>query len=322
MSIVAEFARILHEKHPPRPPAKLTPSPFTQKVEQISDVQAVIFDVYGTLIQYWNKGFTIAEQKERTLLHNFARTIAFFKLEEVLLRMSQDNPAEKTLYDLYHGLIALEHEKGRGQGVQFPEIRIEQIWLLLLAMFIRNGYDYKQLQLGEKSDVAACMGYYYNFFTLSRGLYPQVVNTLRTLKKNNMRLGIVSNGQFYTRLDLTLFLRDQSNFEIIDLEDLFDENLVYFSYEYGEAKPGRKMFQTLYDALYEYHILPQQTVYVGNDLASDIQTAEQIGMKTALFCGDSNSLFTHGLENEITPDTNFTQFDQLAQKLSFWERKT
>jgi putative hydrolase of the HAD superfamily len=132
-----------------------------------------------------------------------------------------------------------------------------------------------------------------------------------------MRLGIVSNAQFYTPIDLSLFVRDQGGDRYDDYTELFDDDLTFFSYEYGIAKPGLFLFRKLYDALYEYHILPKQTVFVGNDLAADIEPAAEVGMKTALFCGDRRSAFLHGLQGRVVPDIAFSDYAELPSVLSF-----
>jgi putative hydrolase of the HAD superfamily len=135
-----------------------------------------------------------------------------------------------------------------------------------------------------------------------------------------MRLGILSNAQFYTPIDLTLYLRDQTGNEIDDMGELFDPELIFYSFEYAMAKPSRLLFRKLFDALYELQVLPSQTVFVGNDLAADIRPAGEAGMKTALFTGDDQSTFTHDLEDSVVPDISFTTWDDFAERVSFYEK--
>lgn len=322
MSVVAEFARELHESAHIKdgPVHKTMAVQVAGAGDSLNEIRAVIFDVYGTLIQYWKADFAQQGAREGVMLGAFLKVIDYFGLGKTLSAMNPVNDPEKTLFDFYHGLIALDHDKSRAKGVEFPEVRIEQLWGLILMMLKRNGYEPQNTGLGSDSDVAKCMGYLYHFHALDRGLYPGVARALKGLMDKNMRLGIVSNSQFYTPLDLTLFLRDQTNGAVEDYNELFDHELVHFSYETGRAKPDPLMFRRLYDALYEYSILPSETLFVGNDLRADIAVAADAGMKTALFCGDARSTFLHDLVGTVVPDLTFTSYADLPSLVAFHAR--
>jgi putative hydrolase of the HAD superfamily len=238
------------------------------------------------------------------------------------------NPGElpgKTLSDFYHGLITLNREKARGKGIEYPEIRIEQIWTVIIMMLERNGYSKtrraeaggRAFTFADTADFARCLAYTYNFLSMGRTLYPNAVQALRKLKDDNVVLGIVSNAQFYTPIDLTLLFRDQSCGKIEDFNELFDPDLTFFSYEYGVSKPDTLLFRKLFDALYEYHITPSQTVFAGNDFLIDIAPAAALGMKTAFFCGDDAIAFQHDLGSEVVPDIVFDDWGGFADKISF-----
>ena len=320
MSFVAEFASELHKSYPIRQKRLLHPFSCPSTEENLHDVRVFIFDVYGTLFNYWKPEFGRENTRNQALLETFRKTISYFKMEPYLLEMDPERPAEKTLWDLYHGLISIKQNLLIEKEVEFPEVRIEEVWIAILLMLKRHGYDFTQKDFGPETQLAQCIAYYYNFNAFNRGLYPGVSDALRALKKKNMRLGIVSNAQFYTPIDLTLFLRDQTGDEIDDMGELFDPDLVFYSFEYAVAKPSQMLFRKLFDALYEYQVLPSQTVFVGNDLAADIKPAREAGLKTALFTGDDQSTFTYNLEQSVIPDISFTRWDELAERVSFYEK--
>jgi putative hydrolase of the HAD superfamily len=318
MSIVAEFAaRLRAERFTAWSGEPAVPIDCPARAARLHDIRAVIFDVYGTLIDYWRPEFDHRESKEAALQAAFRQTADYFGFTEYLLKMNSADTAEKTLHDLYHGLIALDHEKARNKSVDTPEIRIDRIWKVIVLMLKRHGYNPVRASFGTPDDLARCAAYYYNAVALGGNLFPNVVEALVALKKDNIRLGIVSNAQFYTPIDLTLLIREQSENTYDDYLELFDEDLIFYSYEYGVAKPGRLLFEKLYNALYESHILPAQTVFVGNDLALDIQTAQDVGMKTALYCGDRKSTFLHDLAPTVIADLTFQDYAELPAKVSF-----
>lgn len=320
MSIVAEFARELHEKSRLVDDRPTRPLDWPSVHEKLTDIQVVIFDIYGTLFNYWKPEFAGEASKNDALLATFRKTISFFGMEPFLLQMDPAAPAEKTLWDFYHGLIHIKQEMLREKDVLYPEVKIEDVWKAILLMLKRRGYVYPHKTGGDDDIAARCIAYYYNFHVFRRRLYPGVTDALCALKNAGMKLGILSNAQFYTPIDLTLLLRDQSKGAIEDMGQLFDHDLVFYSYEYNMAKPSQLLFRKLFDALYECHALPAQTLLVGNDLASDIQPAKEAGMKTALFTGDDQCAFLHDLEKSVAPDLTFPHWDELPRRVSFFEK--
>ena len=318
MSIVAEFARNLHETSPKVRSRELHPLTWPCAREKATDIRAIIFDVYGTLFNYWKPEYAVETSKNEALLQTFRKTINFFGLAPYLQEMDPAAKPEKTLWDLYHGLIAIKHKMLLEKDVEFPEVKIEEVWNAVLLMVKRRGYVYNQTPSGDDDANARCIAYYYNFNVFGRELYPGVAQALETLKTDNMLLGMVSNAQFYTPIDLTLLLRDQSDGRIEDMGELFEPDLVFFSYEYAMAKPSPLLFRKLFDALYELQILPEQTLFVGNDLASDIAPAQEAGMKTALFTGDDQCSFTAQAQDRI-PDITFDRWSDLPGRISFFQ---
>ncbi len=321
MSFVAEFARTIHEKNFSSLRKVVTSLTYASRTDCLYGIKAVIFDVYGTLVNYWREGFSDEKQRQTLLLEAFRKTADFFGFAEFLDNMNPDDFPEKTLNDLYHGLITLNHEKSLKKGTTFPEVRIEEVWQVIIMMLERHGYDMAKPGLGGKKDLAKCVAYYYNSQALGGALYNGVVPALMALQQKNIKLGILSNAQFYTPIDLTLFIRDQSLHTLDDYTQLFCDDLIFFSYEYGVAKPNQILFRALFDALYELHILPSQTVFVGNDLSLDIKPAAEIGMATAFFTGDTHSAFMHDLGGKIVPDIVFDDWATLPRKISFFEKK-
>jgi putative hydrolase of the HAD superfamily len=317
VSIVADFARELHEKTPCVNTRILTPVTYPFRSEALTDIRVVLFDVYGTLFNYWKPEFKEESAKKVALLDTFRKTILHFGMEKYLVEMNPEEPPEKTLQDLYHGLIALRHDLALDKKIEYPEVKIEEVWNMIVLMLKRRGYEPSAVFSGTPADFVRCIAYYYNFFSFNRGLYPGVFEALTALTAENIFLGIVSNAQFYTPMDLTLFLRDQSAGGIDDYSRLFEPDLVFFSYEYGVSKPNPLLFRKLFDALYEFQILPSQALYVGNDLVSDIKPARDAGMKTAFFTGDTESAFVHDCAGVVVPDISFSSWDDLPRRVTF-----
>jgi putative hydrolase of the HAD superfamily len=317
MSNLAEYAREVHEasNQITRAPS-LTPIDYPSKTDHLVDIRAVICDVYGTLVNYWRPEFADALQKELVLRHSFRIVADTFGMTLSLKAVNPAEDPEKTLSDFYHGLIALRHDQAKNKGIPHPEILIEEVWELILTILKRHGYVPPRNCDENIRDFSRKIAWFYNYQALGRQLYPGVVETLVALKNKNIVIGLLSNAQFYTPIDLTLMLRDQGEGKFDDIFELFDTDLSFLSYEYLVAKPDQLLFRKLYDALYEYQILPEQTVYIGNDLSTDIVPAQQAGMKTALFTGDKNSAFIND-DGGVLPDITFSNWTDLIDRISF-----
>jgi putative hydrolase of the HAD superfamily len=316
VSDIADYAQNLQETEYKKNPRTLFPITFRSRAEKIYGVRAVICDVYGTMINYWRPEFGNKEGRTNALLKSFNAIAQRFGMLQILKSLNPDESPEKTLSDFYNGLIALKHEQALKKGTVYPEVKIEEIWSLILLILKKHGYKSSDFCSFPDNDVARYIAYTYNFISLGREFYPGVVTALEKLTEQNISLGMVSNAQFYTPIDLTLLIREQSNQKIDDYLELFDDNLTFFSYEYGVAKPNQLLIRKLFDALYEFNILPSETVFVGNDLSIDIKPAIEAGMKTALFIGDKESAFVS--EPDVTPDITFENWIELPEKLSFF----
>jgi len=318
LSDLAEYARRLHESERRAYPRRFTPLRYDSARDKLKGVRAVVADVYGTMVNYWRPGFEARDTREALLVEAFSGVVDRFGMGETLAAINPADPPAKTLCDFYNGLLAINRQKSAGDGAALPEVRVEEVWSVIAMMLKRNGYDAdaRAPWRGGPADFARCLAYTYNFLSMGRELYPGVSNALKKLKDGNIALGILSDAQFYTPIDLTLMLRDQSGGKVIDYCELFDTDLTFLSCEYGFVKPSETLYRRLFDALYEYQITPEQTVIVGNDLTTDIAPAAALGMRTALFCGDDLMVFGRGADGAV-PDIVFYEWEELPEMLLF-----
>jgi putative hydrolase of the HAD superfamily len=135
---------------------------------------------------------------------------------------------------------------------------------------------------------------------------PGARETLEVLRKRGLRLGLISNAQFFTPLLFRDFFDDSP-------EELgFDPGLLIYSFEIGEAKPSPALFAPALERLSSLGISPESCVYVGNDMLNDIYGAARSGFKTVLFAGDRRSLRLR----EDTPPPEKIRPDRIIRHLS------
>jgi putative hydrolase of the HAD superfamily len=131
-------------------------------------------------------------------------------------------------------------------------------------------------------------------------LYPGVENTLTQLLPK-YHLAVVSDAQ--------------SPFAVPELNTLgllgyFDPVIV--SGDFGYRKPDQRLFEK---ALTAMKMGPQEVVFVGNDMDTDVYGAQKLGMKTVFFKSNQGSQKKEGAK----PDYIIYNFPELLNAIRFFE---
>jgi putative hydrolase of the HAD superfamily len=106
---------------------------------------------------------------------------------------------------------------------------------------------------------------------------PNLKATLSELQKRGLKMGIVSN----TFVNACALNRDIAR---RTLTDFFE--FVYYSYEFPRRKPCPAMYQAAVETL---GVKPQEVIFVGDRLDTDVKGAVQVGMHAVLKDGTANA---------------------------------
>ncbi len=266
---------------------------FSSSLSSLPEI--VFFDVYGTL--FASSFGDISISKSQISSEHFYRT----------LRTAGYDPAQSAASaarNLYYASIERTHKRLKDEQNPFPEIDIRAVWKIVINELKKNDYIHETGQSFSIEKLSIL------FEALTNPVFPMpgIEDTLSYLKEMNCIIGIISNAQFYTRYLFSAFTGKS-------LSQLgFNEQLCFWSYEYGHAKPGIGLFDTAVKKLRKEFSLEGEIIYVGNDMLNDIVTAHAAGFKTALFAGDKRSLRLRTDDprcNEIKPDLVITDLRQL-----------
>ncbi|MFV2069309.1 MAG: HAD family hydrolase [Pirellulales bacterium] len=246
------------------------------RLRPLPGLKAVLFDVYGPLV--------VSASGEVGTALLASRDGAFCAaLREVGLELAESGSAAAAgpqgVDILIHTIEQFQQEL-REAGIEHPEVEIREVWRRTLERLVDAGRlppealraDRQRLAVEYESRVNPCWP------------MPHALECLGRLRQLGMRLGIVSNAQFYT-LELLPLLLGQS---LVSLN--IDPGLQYYSFHHGQAKPGRFLFDRATARLAEQGVGPGETLYVGNDMLNDILPAHEVGFRTAWFAGDGRSL--------------------------------
>ena len=239
----------------------LTPIPagFDPYGSPRGKIDAILFDIYGTLLISGSGDIGTATKSE----------IDFARLTELLQRHKIMQAPRQLLGELSN-TIRTEHRRSQEMGIEYPEVDIISIWRKVLGRSLPD-------------DLA---GFALTFELIVNPIYPMphLSHLLAACRSRAIKMGIVSNAQFYTPILFEYVM----NAGMIALG--FDPDLTVFSHRFGRAKPSRTLFETTAENLVRKGVQRTATLYVGNDMLNDIKPAHEAGFQTALFAGDSRSL--------------------------------
>ena len=264
-------------------PLKPRPTNQTPGGELSESVQCLLFDIYGTLFVSGSGDIGITKNNPKGTDHLDAL------VEKYAIRMT----SQKLLQQFYEAIEA-EHRKLKRSGIDYPEVQIDHLWQTILKV----------------DDYAEVREFALEFELIANPVHPMPgLNELLTaVRQAGLKMGIISNAQFYTSYLFDWFLKATP-------KDLgFDPDLLFYSFQTGHAKPSLQMFQKAVERCRERKIEPGSILYLGNDMLNDIMPAARCGMQTALFAGDQRSLRLREEDprcNTIKPDLIVTELTQL-----------
>ena len=271
MSAVAEYAAALHKKEP-----KIESSRPSFSIKIAKNIKAVIFDIYATLINFCPINFASDDEKKEYQLNVFLKTAKEFGFMDILKKIDENTAPQTTLANFYGGLLLTLRERDEKNGKKFAEPQVFEIWNLILSILINNGYEIDKYRIGIRDEFAKCIAYFFHLHSLGRSsLFENCGKTLLELKNRNIKLGLLANTQFYTTIELSLYLREDGICD--DYLDLFDKDLCLFSYDFKMTKQSGVLHRKLFDTLYDLQILPHDTLFVSNN-PKDLDYAEKAGL--------------------------------------------
>ncbi|MCP4372018.1 MAG: HAD hydrolase-like protein [Deltaproteobacteria bacterium] len=268
-------------------PLSPLPTSLNQSGKLDKRIKCILFDVYGTLFMSGSGDIGTAKK----ILQETD------KIEHLLNKFKLKINAKTLLNNFFH-TVEKQHEKSRKKGIDYPEIKIDEIWMRVIG----------------DDNLKKARAFALEFELIVNPAYPMphLKQILRELKNKHITLGIISNAQFFTPYLFDWFLKS-------DLKHLgFEPNLILFSYKFGYAKPSSFLFEVASSRLNEINIQTDSVLYVGNDMLNDIYPAQKTGFITGLFAGDARSLRLRSDEpvcENLSADIVITDLIQLLDYL-------
>lgn len=273
---------------------RLEPQPTGEEpiLKKLPGIRAVAFDVYGTLLVSASGDIALANESIRGVA-------ALDALESVFA--TPDTPAAAARFvsdEIVKHLHAAIHAAHAESQSEHPEVDIVEIWKRVLAKLSIAGTEAQVRRLAVEFECRAN----------PIGPMPGLAETLSGLHEAGLQVGVISNAQFFTPIAI----------EAMSGRSLeawgFEAPHCHWSYRWGEAKPGRFLYEQCVNTFAKEGVAPEEVLYVGNDLRNDVWPAQSVGMRTALFAGDARSLRWRRDDQrlvDVRPDAVVTNLRQL-----------
>lgn len=215
----------------------------------LDHIQAVIFDLYGTLIHI---------HTDEADIPGLWKPLCYF----YAYYGAQYTP--ETLMADYRALVEREEQAARQRsGVAAAEINLERVFA---ALFTRRGVE-------VSPEVVRCVGQMFRAnSTRVAELYPGAKALLEDLRAAGKTVCLLSNAQrVFTEYEM----------KMLDIYDSFDH--LRISSDYDFKKPSAAYYQCL---LQELPMPVEQILVVGNSPEDDMAPAAALGLHTCLLNTD------------------------------------
>ncbi|NHJ39458.1 MAG: TIGR02253 family HAD-type hydrolase [Asgard group archaeon] len=221
---------------------------------------AVLFDLDDTLFN-------------STLMSQTARRNAIRAIREAGVELDEDEAFDK--------LMQIVEEYGSNYGEHFNRL-IEEL-----------GYE-----IHPKLIAAAIVAYHSSKYALLRP-FPDVILTLLTLMKADIKIGIISDGIKVKQWEKLMYLGIQHFFDVVIINDLP-----------SQWKPANYSFDLVMQKL--NFRKPEKLIYIGNKIDTDIIGANRAGFVSVLF-DPAKKIDVKTLEGEKKPQYHIQRINEIIE---------
>lgn len=301
----ADYLDTRTDLHWPQPPQPVRPG-IRGYVVPLPEVRLISWSIYGTLLAIRGGELYYEDPQPFVMEVVLDKTVQEFKMWEAMTR-KPERPGRQMARDYHAELEKLRSAPSPGES--HPEIRVEKIWEQIIRRLQQKEYAYDVDFYGPVEDFAVKVAYFFHRSLQGTAAYPRAAEILMHLAETGYRQGVVDNGQVFTQLQLERALRRQA--PTINIDRCIAPELRVLSYQVGARKPSTRPFEALLRRARQHGISPAQILHVGSSMERDIIPAKRLGMRAALFAGDTQSL--QGKKKQLKDPA--TQPDLLITKL-------
>ncbi len=306
----ASYLDTRRDLHWPAPP-EVKPVKARPHLVRLPGVRCVLWNVYGTLLCIAGGEVWFEHPQPFVMGVALDKTIQEFKMWGSMSR-KPGQPAEylKVIYSQ----VLLEQRSVQSGSEKHPEIAADRLWEAILKKLLQKEYKFDAGFYGALNEFSRKVAYFFHASLQGTACYPGAAAALTQVARKGLCQGLLGDGQCFTTVQLQRGLSAQDS--DARLEKLLTEGISTLSYEVRAKKPSDRLFRQSLKALSERGIGPAEVLHVGCRVDRGLVPARRLGLRTALFSGDRESLqaTAEQMKDPLTrPDVLLTELSQIAE---------
>lgn len=284
----------------------------TAYLKPLEGVRGVAWSLYGTLLQISDGKLLLMHPQQLRMQIALEKTIHEFNMWNSMSR----KPGAPWEYMLQQYTRQVEDRQlgGSGRKGEAPEVNSTDVWRVLIERLGKKEYSYDEDFYGDIEEYAEKVAFFFHSCLQGVGAAPNALFALQSLTKPGLSQGIVGDAQPFSLVQLLRGLRLQG--EVISISQLISPGCFSLSYEENVKHPSQLLFERSLQQFRSAGLAPKEIVCVSSRLRDELAIAKKLGMKTALFAGDKNSLQATPAdmkEPDLRPDRILTDVAQVLQ---------
>jgi FMN phosphatase YigB (HAD superfamily) len=310
-----QYANYLDTRDLPWPAApSAQPAKARPHLVRMPQVRLVTWNIYGTLLAIPTGNLLFEHPHKFVMEVALEKTVQEFKMWGSMPR----KPGQPSEYmgEIYARVLD-EQRMAPSPGEKYPEIITERIWESIVKKLLPKDYKFDPSFFGSLNEYARKIAYFFHASLQGTACYDGAALALEHVASLGLRQGLIADAQCITVVQLQRGLARQG--ATLPADALFDRSLRALSCELGARKPSERLFKSLLCSAAARGLSPAQVLHVGSRVTQDLAPARRLGMRTALFAGDRESLetTTEQLRDPVTrPDALLTELAQIRDIVS------
>jgi FMN phosphatase YigB (HAD superfamily) len=308
-----EYMRALDERGVLWPAAPLpVPAKARPYLEPLEGLRAVTWSIYGTLLSISDGRLLHLVDDALRMEVALDKTVQEFNMWNSMYR--KPGAPWELMYQQYRRLVETVRMSGKGRKGELPEVDSAAVWRVLLERLLEKNYRWDREQLGELPELCQKVAYYFHAALQGVAAAPGALRAILHVGKAGCRQALIGDGQCFSTVQLVRALSRQG--PVAELQKVFSRSSVSLSHRLGVRQPNARLFEAPLAQLGKLGIKPHQVLHVASRLAEELAPARRLGMKTALFAGDKQSLQASAaliMDPEYRPDRILTDLAQIRQ---------
>jgi FMN phosphatase YigB (HAD superfamily) len=276
-------------------------------------VRAVLWSLYGTLLNISGGQLTLEHPQQFVMDTALDKTVQEFKMWGSMTR----KPGQPAAYlgELYRRVLA-DLRLAPSPKEKHPEILAERIWEEVVKKLQKKDYQFDLIAYGSLAEFSRKIAYFFHASLQGTACNEGAAQALQGLAILGLKQGLLADAQCFSFVQLQRGLAKQARG--VPVDGLLDPSLRFLSCEVGGQKPSERLFKHALAHLATLGVTPAQVLHVGSRLALDLAPAKKLGMRTALYAGDKESLQATPAQMKdpaMRPDMLLTELAQIAEVL-------